>query len=65
MKALDAVFVVSEAVRTAGEVPSGTIFATLGIALAEYEVIIGLLIRAGLVREKADVLTWTGPAVSK
>lgn len=64
MKSLDAVFVVSEAVRTAGTVPSGTIFATLGIALTEYEAIIGLLTRAGLVCEKANVLTWTGPAVA-
>lgn len=57
---------VTETIREAGEVPSGTLYAALmerGCSLETYERIIGVIERAGLIRKSAGgLITWTGPA---
>ena len=57
--------VMAEAIRAAGSMPSGHLYAlVLGrMTLADYEVAIGILKRARLVEESAHVLTWTGPRI--
>lgn len=62
-KALEMVFAVSEAIREAGEVPSGTLYAFLmgRVSLEGYNKIIGILKGAGLIKESNHLLAWTGP----
>lgn len=61
--ALTAVEVLAEAIRTAGPIPSGHLYAQVcGVmSLSAYEGAIGLLKRTELVAEAGHVLTWTGP----
>lgn len=59
---------VSEAIREAGEIPSGHLYALLCgfMSFSDYEAIISLLKRAGLIKENAlNLLIWTGPTISK
>lgn len=53
--------VVTETIRAAGSLPSGPLFAVLGVELSTYQAILGTLKRAGLVKESGHVLTWVGP----
>lgn len=61
--AVRALAAVAEAIRDAGSVPSGALYAALltyGIDLQTYERIVGILVRAKLVSESGHVLTWIG-----
>lgn len=56
----------AEAIRAAGEIPSGHLYAlTLGSFsdVGAYERAIGMLKRAGLVEERGHVLRWVGPEI--
>ncbi|HEY6340187.1 MAG TPA: hypothetical protein VIY49_01735 [Bryobacteraceae bacterium] len=57
---------VAEAIRTAGSLPSGELYAILcgRVDLAGYQALIKTLKNAGLVREENHLLTWTGPAIA-
>lgn len=63
--ALAVVLAVSEAIREAGRVPSGTVYAMVmgRLTLDQYTSLIGVLTRAGLVKCVAHELIWTGPEV--
>lgn len=54
---------VAEAVREAGEIPSGTVYAAMlsRIDLAGFEALIRTLKGAGLISETAHMLRWIGP----
>lgn len=56
---------VAEAIRQLGEVPSGHLYSQImgAMDLREYESIIALLKRTGLVAESGNLLTWTGPKI--
>lgn len=56
---------VAEAIREAKEIPSGTLYTVLcgRVDLPSYEGIIRTLKGAGLVAERAHMLTWVGPEV--
>jgi hypothetical protein len=61
---VQAVLVVSEAIRELGEVPSGHLYAQLmpaGISLETFGRIVGILRNAGLVEERGHLLRWVGP----
>lgn len=61
---IDIVLAVSEAIRTIGTVPSGVLYARScmnALTVDQYNQVIGLLKRAGLVAEEAHVLRWVGP----
>ena len=57
---------VADAIRELGSVPSGQLYTTVMplIDLRTYTRVIDTLKNAGLVAESADVLRWTGPALS-
>ncbi len=61
--ALDNVRVLADAIRTAGSIPSGHLYAVAmnTMSLATYQQIIGVLKGAKLVEEKNFLLTWVGP----
>ena len=61
--AVETMKAVADAIRSLGEVPSGHLYANLvgQLSLAQFEQIIGILKRAGLVREKGHLLTWLEP----
>lgn len=56
---------VTEAVRSAGRVPSGTIYAALlgKVSLEGYQSMLRTLKGAGLVKEVAHELIWIGPVI--
>lgn len=62
--ALNIVLALAEAIRELGRVPSGTLYANVmgKLDLATYEAAIRMLKNAGLVKETAHELEWTGPA---
>jgi hypothetical protein len=64
---IDTIHAIAEAIRTAGEVPSGHLYAQLmGVLdLETYTAIIAMLKRSGLVAEHGHLLTWTGPQLEK
>lgn len=53
---------VGEAIRDLGSVPSGHLYARLmgQMSLETYEIVIGALVKAGLVTKKNNLLTWVG-----
>lgn len=61
--AVEVIVAVGDAIREAGEIPSGTLYAILmdRLDLNSYETIIGTLVCAGLVRNSNHLLTWIGP----
>ena len=61
--ALDVTLVMAETIRELKEVPNGHLYAQVmgQISLASYEKVIETLKRAGLVKEKGNLLTWIGP----
>lgn len=64
--AFDLLAAVAEAIRAAGEVPSGHLYALLcsKVSLEGYEKILGILVRAGLVEKASNhMLRWIGPAI--
>ena len=56
---------VSETVREAKRVPSGTVYAALigRVTFEGYQALIRTLKGAGLIEEKANELIWVGPEV--
>jgi hypothetical protein len=55
--------ILADAIRDLGEVPSGHLYAHVmgAMSLETYQGLIGILKRAGLIEEKAHLLTWIGP----
>jgi hypothetical protein len=58
------IMAVAEAIREAGTIPSGTLYAALSgrVGLPGFESIIRTLENGGLVRKSGDQLTWIGGA---
>ena len=58
------VVAVGQAIKALQRVPSGHLYAHLmgSLTLDEYQTIIGLLKKAGVVREECDELIWNAPA---
>jgi hypothetical protein len=63
--AFQMVTAVTEAIREAGEIPAGTLYAVLmgRVDLAGFEKIVSIVTGAGLVEKRGDLLRWIGPAV--
>lgn len=64
--AIKVLVAVSEAVRGAGQVPSGVLYAALvGVVdLPTYEWVLGKLIGAGLIKVEANhLIRWVGPVL--
>lgn len=56
---------IAEAIRHAGSIPSGHLYAALmsRLTLHAFEQIINTLKNTGLIEERAHVLRWTGPHI--
>ena len=63
---LQAIFAVAEAIREAGEIPSGTLYAMLigKMNFQAYEKMLAILKNAGLISVNAHLIRWTGPALA-
>ena len=65
--ALEMIRAIADTIRDLGEVPSGHLYAQLmgTLRLDQYEQIIGMFIRLGVVKSnESHLLTWTGLTVS-
>lgn len=64
--ALGIIQAVAEAIRELGSVPSGELYAQLmgNLTLEQYNQIIAVLVRSGVVKLSGHVLTWNGSRVS-
>ena len=64
VQALQLTAIVATAIREAGEIPSGQLYALCShrLGLDAYERLISVLIRAGLVERRQHLLRWIGPA---
>lgn len=62
--AIEMVMAVGDTIRDLGSVPSGELYARLmgHMTLNTYNMLIERLKGAGVVKEEAHLLTWTGPA---
>ena len=61
-KALLIIRTVADAIREAGSIPSGHLYAmlmTYGCSLSQYESIIGILVESGRVEKRGDLLVWS------
>jgi len=58
---------IAEAIQTLREVPAGHLYAHVmqHMSLDEFERVIAVLVRAGVVKRANHLLTWTGPAVKE
>ena len=67
LAALDAVLAVSEAIRTAGEIPAGTIYAMLcdRVGLEAFERMVKILVGSKMVQRRGDLLVWVGPHIEE
>ncbi len=56
---------VTEAIREAGEIPSGTLYALLcaKMDITAYQSMIAMLKRTGLIIETGHMLRWSGPVL--
>src|SRR5687768_5248204 len=65
MAMFEAVKAVADLIRAKGEVPNGHLYAELmgALSLHQYERIVGVLVGAGLVRQRNHLLTWVGDDV--
>jgi hypothetical protein len=65
--AVKVVLAVAEAIREAGEVPSGTLYAVLcgQMSIHTYETVVRTLRNAGLIEERMHLLRWIGPTFPK
>ena len=64
---LTMIYAIAETVREAGEVPSGTIYATLAgrVTLDGYKKMLTILQAAGLITVNANhMLRWVGPTIA-
>lgn len=61
-QAVQIIGAIAEVIREVGEVPSGHLYARLmgKLDLAQYNVCIDVLKKAGLVKEERNLLTWIG-----
>lgn len=62
--ALNLILAVGNAIQAMGQVPSGHLYARImsTVSLDEYQQILGILKRTGLIREESShLLVWTGP----
>jgi hypothetical protein len=61
--AIGVLMAVGEAIRDFGSVPSGELYAFLmdKLTLDQYNNVIRILKNAGLIKEEAHLLTWSGP----
>jgi len=57
---------VAEAIRTAGEIPAGHLYAVLcgSLSAGTFDSLIALLGQAKLVERRGDLLRWVGPEVA-
>ncbi len=57
---------VAEAIRAAGQIPAGTLYAALcaKVDIQGFDKMMNILKGAGLVREVSHLLIWIGPEVS-
>jgi len=57
---------IAEAVREAGEIPSGTLYAIVmgKLSLASYEAVLRTLAGAGLIKVENHLVRWTGPELA-
>jgi hypothetical protein len=56
----------SEAIREAGEIPSGHLYAAVmaaGVSLEDYKRLLTVLKNASLVSERGQMLRWLGPEI--
>ena len=62
---IEVLLAVCEAIRVAGEIPSGTLYAMLiGVVTIEaFETCLAILKGSGLVSVKGHVVRWVGPTV--
>jgi hypothetical protein len=61
---LKVIMAVATTIREAGEVPSGTIYATLmdRVSLKGYQKVLGILEEQGLISvDRSHLIRWTGP----
>ena len=60
---LDMIMALSEAIRTAGSIPSGHLYSIVmgTLSLESYNAVINCLKNTGLVSESGHVLKWEGP----
>ena len=61
--ALGMVADVAEAIRQAGEIPEGTLYAVLmgRVSFEGFQRLVGILVGSGLVENRAHLLRWVGP----
>jgi hypothetical protein len=60
--AIQITLAIADAIRELGEVPSGHLYARIGhLSIEDYNSIIDILKRGGLVKEQHHLLTWIGP----
>lgn len=67
-QAVAVVAAIAETIREVGEIPSGQLYASLmpsGCTFPQYESILGVLKRAGLVSVESHVVRWVGPKIEK
>ena len=64
--AMQITLAVAEAIRTAGRIPSGHLYAMLigKVDIDGYQALIRTLKNAGLVTESMNELIWTGPEIA-
>lgn len=55
----------TDAIREAGELPAGVLYATLmgRMDLAAFEKMVALIVNTGLVEKRGDLLRWVGPMI--
>lgn len=60
-----AVVAVTEAIREAGEIPAGTLYAVLmgRCDIVAFEKLVSVIVGSGLVEKRGDLLRWVGPEV--
>jgi hypothetical protein len=59
----DVVFAVTEAIREAGSIPAGTLYAVLlgKVDIHGFEKLVSIVTGSGLVEKRGDLLCWVGP----
>jgi hypothetical protein len=64
--AIQTIMAIADAIRELKEVPSGHLYARVmgQLSLDQFQSVVDLLVRAGLVSEsRGHLLTWTGPVL--
>lgn len=60
---LNVILAVTEAIREAGEIPAGTLYAVLcgKVDMQGFDKIVSIVTGSGLVEKHGDLLRWVGP----